>query len=49
MAKEIDVPGPQGGEHVEVGAEARYGAEYGVSGATIESLYERIQAAKLML
>ena len=29
---------------MEVGAEARHGAEYGVSGTTIESLYERIQA-----
>ena len=35
-----------GGEHVEVGAQARHGAEYGVSGMTIESLYGIIQAGQ---
>ena len=34
---EGDVSGSQGGEHVEVGAQARHGAEYGVSGMTIEA------------
>ena len=43
-AKEIDVPGPQGGEHVEVFARAQYGAEYDVSGVTIELSYALIQA-----
>ena len=35
-----------GGVHVEVGAQARHGAECGVSGMTIESLYAFIQAGQ---
>ena len=38
MAKESDVPRPQGGVHVEVSARAQYGAGSDVSGVTIKSL-----------
>ena len=46
MAKESDVSGPQGGEHVDVGARAQYGAESDVLGVTIESLYALVHVGE---